>query len=319
MENALTRSQFTIDQEIIALKNVQSYIKSKEFNSAVELLQNRKGKIIFTGLGKSSYISQKLAASMTSLGHGAIFLHPTEAFHGDMGNILPDDVLIALSFSGETKEVVKLAQYANKNFDTQVISINGNSKSSLANMSTVSLNLSIEKEGCAIDLAPMASAVATLALGDCLISAITEPQFFSQKEFARFHPGGSLGLKHTCISEVMQKHKEIPIVKADVVFTEAVKLLNGYGQGVIGLIDNDELVGVLTDGDIRRAIINEKNDILRLPALELASKSPYTIHEEASLNDALSIMESNKITSLFVKRGKIIGFVHLHSVLTYLE
>jgi arabinose-5-phosphate isomerase len=319
MNESIGRSQFTIQQEQIALVSVQSLVNSDAFLSAIELLQTRNGKIVVTGLGKSSYIAQKIAASMASLGHSTIFLHPSEAFHGDIGNIIQNDILIALSFSGETKEVVRLAQYAKKHFSTPVISITGNTNSSLSSVSTVSLVLDIENEGCAIGVPPMASAIGTLALGDCLSSAITEPSIFSHKEFARFHPGGSLGLQYTSVVEVMKTGEQIPLVGSDVTFVEAVTHLNNHSFGVIGLVRNTELVGVLTDGDIRRGIIANSNDIQNMSALSFASRKPVTATPQVSLAVVLALMESNEITSLFIKDAGIVGFVHMHDVLKFLE
>jgi arabinose-5-phosphate isomerase len=319
MNSSIKRSQFTIQQEIIALESVKSVINSEFYKAAVNILENRTGRIVITGLGKSAYIAQKLAASMTSLGHNAIFLHPTDAFHGDVGNVSNTDVLMALSFSGETKEVIKLAQYVKKHFHINVISITGREESALSLMSDISLNFNIKEEGCSIGVAPMASIVGMLALGDCLISAITVPKVSSQKEFARFHPGGSLGLRHTLISDVMKTGADMPIVNAGATFSEAVAHLNDYGYGVIGLVDKEGLVGILTDGDIRRAVMTKKNDVLNGSVMISASTKPITVESRVSLYDTLSVMESNKITSLFVKDEKIIGFVHLQSILSYLE
>jgi len=319
MNESIGRSQFTIQQEQIALVSVQSLVNSAAFLSATELLQASTGKIVVTGLGKSSYIAQKIAASMASLGNSAIFLHPSEAFHGDIGNIANNDILLALSFSGETKEVVKLAEYAKKYFDSPVISITGNAMSRLSLVSAVSLVLDIESEGCSIGVAPMASAVGTLALGDCLASAMTDPKIFSRKEFARFHPGGSLGLHHTPISEVMQTGLEVPVIDYKTDFTGAVEYLDKYGYGIVGLIDNEELVGVLTDGDVRRYVIVSKEYQASNQALCYASKNPVVVNVKISLADALEVMKTNKITSLFVKDRGIIGFIHMHSILKYLE
>jgi len=289
----------------------------KEFFNAIDLLQNRKGKIIVTGVGKSSFVGMKIAATLTSLGHGAFFLNPMDALHGDSGMVENGDIVIALSFSGGTTELIKLVKYLKKSFKVSVVSITGNSKSTLAKISNHHIKVFVDDEGCPIGLAPMASTTASLVVGDLVASALTSPEIFKDKNFAKFHPAGSLGLSLKKVKEVMSKRKEIASVKENDLFVDVLHEGTKIASGIVAVINkNKELVGVVTDGDIRRILVkyDSPKDLL---VKKIMTTKPRCIGEEDTLKDALSTMERFKITNLLVinEGKKFTGIVHIHNIL----
>ncbi len=284
--------------------------------AAEELLRGRAGKIIVTGVGKSGYIGQKIAATLTSLGHRSSFLHPVEAFHGDIGAISVGDVVIAISFSGESMEVVKLAKYLRKEFDVKVIAVTKSTATTLGRLSDVVAPLNIKDEGCPLGVAPMASTTATLVLGDMLAAALTEPDTFKKDHFARLHPGGGLALSLRTVKDVMRRGEDMPIVASDRDIVFALNEMSKKKLGITGVVDKRKrLVGVVTDGDIRRFLAGS-HFVRDAKVVVMMTRHPKSINSKATLKDALSLMEKYRITSLFVfdKTKQPTGIIHIHDI-----
>ncbi len=317
---AQKRMEKTLAQEAIALRNLKKNIRSSAFSSAIKLLKNRTGKIVVLGVGKSGIIGLKIVATFTSLGHTAVFLHPVEALHGDTGIVTDEDILIALSFSGESAEVVKIVRYLKINFSVKCISVTGDDKSSLSKLSDVSIAMNVPDEGCPIGLAPMASAVATLAVGDLLASALTSPAEFDKRHFAKLHPGGSLGLDSRTVREMMKERNAMPLVKHNALLQHALTVMTEDGQGVVGVCDADGiLIGIVTDGDVRRFVLKH-GSIKNKKVLHAMTKNPKTISTSMSAKDALLFMEQYRITSVFVVddvNKKPVGMIHMHDILGF--
>lgn len=315
------RMKKTLAQEMVALRNLKKNIRSSAFSSAITLLKNRKGKIVMLGVGKSGIIGLKIVATFTSLGHTAVFLHPVEALHGDTGIVTDGDILIALSFSGESAEVVKIVRYLKINFSVGCIAVTGDERSSLVQLADVSIAMDVPEEGCPIGLAPMASAVATLAVGDLLASALTSPAEFDKRHFAKLHPGGSLGLDSRTVREMMKERNAMPLVKHSASLQHALTVMTEDGQGVVGVCDSrGALVGIITDGDVRRFILKH-HSIGAKKAKEAMTKNPKTIHANETAKDALLFMEQYRITSVFViddVNKKPIGMIHTHDILGFI-
>ena len=290
-----------------------------DFYKAVQVLSKRKGKIIVTGLGKSSFVGMKLSATLVSLGHDSFFLHPVEAMHGDMGVVKRGDVIIVLSFSGNTVETLKIATYLKNSFNTPIISITGNSSSSLAKLADISLVIDVKEEGSPHNLAPMASTTATLVIGDLLATALTSPVSFEKHHFAKFHPGGSLGLSLVKVKDIMYQGEDIPLVGE---YSSLQKVLNVMSikkrKGITGVLNKDKkLVGIITDGDLRRFFRDKDNFKKKVQASDMMTIHPKTITKEATLKEALSLIEESKVTSLFVvnEKQQVQGFIHIHTIL----
>ncbi len=311
------RAEFTWKQEAAAVNALAKLLREKSFVRAVNMLASRQGKIITTGVGKSGFIAMKAAATLTSLGHPSFFLDSMAAMHGDAGMVRNGDVVIAFSFSGESVELGKLLKYLKRSFSVNVIGVTGNKSGTLAKISDIALFLHVKKEGCPLGLAPMASTTASLVVGDLLASALTVPETFKKEHFAKFHPGGSLGLSLKRVKDVMTGKEHISLVISNATFGQALQNTTRSNLGVIGIVDRDgRLVGVITDGDIRRILL--KNDQPKEVAVrKVMSSSPKTIGEDKTLKEALVLMEKHKITSLFAVNSdkKLTGIVHIHQIL----
>ena len=320
-EGAKKRMEYALTQELIALANLKKNIKNSSLTYAAELLKNRKGKIVVLGVGKSGAIGLKMVATFTSLGHVAVFLHPVEALHGDTGIVEDGDVLIALSFSGESAEVVKIVRYLKMNFSTQCIAVTGDAKSTLSLMADAPIVLSVPDEGCPIGLAPMASAVAMLAVGDLLASALTSPQEFNKKHFAKLHPGGSLGLDSRSVRELMKERSSLPLVTYQAPLSHALKIMTEDGQGVVGVCSSrGNLVGIITDGDVRRFVLKH-GTIESKKAKEAMTENPKIVRVDANAKDALLRMEQDRITTLFVVENgnhRPVGMIHMHDIVGFI-
>lgn len=317
---AKNRMRKTLIQEIIALQNLKKNIDSTVFGSAITLLKNRNGKIVVLGVGKSGIIGLKIVATFTSLGHTAVFLHPVEALHGDTGIVTDGDILIALSFSGESAEVVKIVRYLKINFKVGCIAVTGDGKSALAQLSDVSITMDVPEEGCPIDLAPMASTTATLVVGDLLASALTSPAEFDKRHFAKLHPGGSLGLGSRTVREMMKERNAMPLVKHTAPLQQALLIMTDDGQGVVGVCGpKGTLTGIVTDGDVRRFVLAE-GSIDGKRVADAMTKNPKTIRADKTAKDALLYMEQYRITSVFVvdeADRKPVGMIHMHDILGF--
>lgn len=290
-----------------------------EFEQAVRRILSTKGRVVVTGMGKSGLVGQKIASTMASTGTPAFFLHPAEGIHGDLGMIMKGDVVIAISNSGETDEVVRILPII-KRLGASLISMSGNPKSSLAKAGDVFLDISVKEEACPLGLAPTASTTATLAMGDALAVALLLERGFRPEDFALFHPGGSLGKKLLLTAgDLMHAGDAVPIVTSDTPMRDALFVITSKGLGVTGVVDGSgALLGVITDGDLRRAL-SKGLAVLELPAGELMSRNPKRIKRGELAAKALQQMEQYSITSLFVFEGdddaQPVGVIHLHDLL----
>ena len=285
------------------------------FDKAVETILNAKGRIILTGIGKSGLIAQKIAATLTSTGTPAIFLHAAEAVHGELGSILPDDIVIALSYSGETLEIKNLLEFIKRNGNV-LISLTGDENSTLAKYSDIVISVRIEKEACPIGLVPTTSTTATLAMGDAIAVALMETKGFTKDDFAYFHPGGKIGKKIVKVKHLMHTGDSLPLVKEEEPMIDVVKIVSEKRLGVAIVVDEKEnLTGIITDGDIRRAIV-KFGSIEKKRAADCMHANPITITPEEISVKALNIMEQKKITSLVVVNDdkKVLGLIHLHDL-----
>ena len=288
------------------------------FRQAVTMILGCRGRVIVTGMGKSGLIGQKIASTLSSTGTPAFFLHPAEGVHGDLGMIMKGDVVLAISNSGETEEILRILP-AVKRLGAQLVSVAGNSVSTLARAGDVFLPVSVKEEACPLGLAPTASTTATLALGDALAVALLVERGFREEDFALFHPGGALGKKLLLrVEDLMHSGDAIPLVGTGILMREALFVITAKGLGVTGVTDDaGMLVGVITDGDLRRAL-EQGIDIMSVSAGEMMSKNPKRILGSELAAKALNVMETFAITSLFVvgdDRVTPVGIVHLHDLL----
>lgn len=282
----------------------------EEFQRAIELILGCKGRVVVCGMGKSGLIGKKMVATFASTGTPSFFLHPAEAFHGDLGMLKPVDVLILISYSGETEEVIKLIPSL-QSFGNQVIAMAGNGKSTLAKHADIWLDVSVEREVCPNNLAPTTSTLATMAMGDALAVALIEAIQFKAMDFARYHPGGSLGRKLlTRVKDVM--HSPAPAVSPHTSFHDCLMVMTQSRLGMAVVMDQGKLVGIVTDGDLRRALLDNEG-VIREAVQSFMSEKPHTIHENAQLSEAETYMLNNKIKALAVTEtgGAIVGIVEI--------
>lgn len=287
---------------------------TNDFKNAVEAVYNSSGKLIVSGMGKSGLIGTKIAATLASTGTPSFFMHPGEAYHGDLGMIEADDVVLLLSNSGETDEVLKIIPFL-KNQGNTTISMSGNPQSTLAKNTDFHLNIHVSKEGCPIDLAPMASTTATLVMGDALASALMKVRNFKDKDFAQFHPGGSLGRRLLTKVENVMHTKELPICSADADMKETIHTMSHSKFGMVVIVEDKNIAGVVTDGDIRRAMEQKQNEFFTLKSSDLMNKTPKTISKDAKLTDAGNLMTEYKINSLIVSdNGELEGIIQIYDL-----
>ncbi|KAA6225155.1 MULTISPECIES: SIS domain-containing protein [unclassified Campylobacter] len=284
------------------------------FTKVVDLILNTKGRCIISGMGKSGHIATKIAATLASTGTPSFFLHPSEALHGDLGMLTPADVLISISNSGETEELLKIIP-AVKRRQIKLIVMTGNIKSTLAKQGDIILNISVEKEACPLQLAPMSSTTATLAMGDALAAALMKAKKFKPDDFALFHPGGSLGRKLlTKVKDVMVS-KNLPIVNPNTEFNDLVDVMTSGKLGLCIVVENEKLVGIITDGDLRRALKGNNRPRFDFKAQEIMSKNPKLIDAEAMATEAEELMIKNKIKEIVVSHNeKIVGIIQLYAI-----
>jgi arabinose-5-phosphate isomerase len=290
----------------------------ERFDCAVALLRNCGGRVILTGMGKSGIISRKIAATLTSTGTAALFLHPAEARHGDLGVIQSDDVVIALSYSGETDELLLLIETIRR-LGAKLIAITGHSKSTLAQAADVALDCSVVEEACPMNLVPTASTTAALAIGDAIAMTLLVEKGFRQEDFANLHPGGKLGKRLMRVESLMHSGRQCPIVRGDTRMRDVIYEMSSKGLGMTCVIDREEdaLLGIITDGDLRRRM-ERGGEILDLRAADVMTRHPITVSSKTLAAEALNIMEQRKITSLVVADGgdpkKIAGVLHIHDL-----
>lgn len=291
----------------------QNLAQNDAFQRSVEMILNCEGRIVIGGIGKSGLVGQKMVATFASTGTPSFFLHPTEAFHGDLGMLKPIDVVILISNSGETDDVNKLIPSL-KNFGNKIIAMTGNPDSTLGKHSDIVLNIKIEREACPNNLAPTTSTLVTMALGDALAIALIKARDFKAEDFARFHPGGSLGRKLLCrVRDVMQT--KLPIASPSILFSECLSVMNHGKMGVAVVMENDTLLGIITDGDIRRNLARFGADCLNKTASEIMTSNPKTISDNEFLAKAQESMQQQHIHSLIAldENGKVSGIVEFAS------
>jgi len=312
--NELAKEVLEIEaNSILRLKNNIG----EEFDNAVDILYNCRGRVIVTGMGKSGLIGKKIAATMSSTGTPAYFLHPAESTHGDSGVITREDVIIAISNSGETQELMNLLPLI-KRFGCPMIGMTGNLSSTLAKTSDVVLDISVEREACPLGKAPTASTTATLAMGDTLAVCLMEKKGFTKEDFLMFHPSGKLGKGLTYkVADLMIKNGSMPIVSDDRSFIDVINIISQYGLGMAMIVNSDgTLAGVLTDGDIRRTVIKHA-DLASLKVKDVMTPGPKRITGDAYAASALNLMEKHSITALPVvdEHNIPVGVIHVHDLL----
>jgi arabinose-5-phosphate isomerase len=286
------------------------------FARAVGLLAKTRSRVIVTGMGKSGLVGRKIAATLASCGTPALFIHPAEAGHGDLGMILRNDVILAISYSGETKEIVDLLEFI-KRIGVKLITITGNRKSRIGKYSDIVLDAKVEREAGPNDMVPTASSTAALAMGDALAIALMKEKGFDEEDFARFHPKGQLGRRLVRVETLMHEEEEIPRVSAATPMLQVIDEMTRKRLGVTCVLDEDgRLLGVITDGDLRRMMRKHKEHIFRKNAAECMTVRPITIDRNGLAAEALNLMERRKITSLVItdKKGRVEGIIHLHDL-----
>lgn len=303
----------TIESEIETISRLKDSVKAENLTKALDFMQNSKGRIIITGMGKSGHIGRKIAASLASTGTPSFFVHPAEASHGDLGMITEDDVVIAISNSGESRELIDILNYC-KRFGIKLIAITKNSESSLGKAGDVVLELPNNGEACPLGLAPTSSTTATLVLGDILTIGMIERKGFSKEDFNDRHPGGKLGSILKRVSDLMHVGQEMPILDENANMQAVLLEMTSKRLGCVGFVNQaGDLTGILTDGDLRRCLSAK---ILEEKAVDLMTRNPKTISPNAMTAEALKIMHDKKITNLFVlENKKPVGVIHIHDLL----
>ena len=300
---------------------------ARDFEQAVECLHSCGGRVVVTGMGKSGIIARKIAATLSSTGTPALYLHPAEAVHGDLGMVVRGDVVLALSSSGETEEILQLLVTIQR-IGSKLITITGDrlyssnshnplssKKSTLAQAADIALDCSVDQEACSLGLAPTASTTAMLALGDALAVALSEKRGFKEEDFAHLHPGGKLGKKLARVSQLMHSGDAVPRVTPATKMADVIYEMSRKGLGITTVVENNRLLGVISDGDLRR-LLEKRKDVLSLTAADCLTANPKTIAADEFAMAALNIMEQKKITSLVVtgENGAVEGIIHLHDL-----
>ncbi|MFG5095648.1 KpsF/GutQ family sugar-phosphate isomerase [Campylobacter lari] len=287
---------------------------NEEFGKAVELILSIKGRCVVSGMGKSGHVGAKIAATLASTGTPSFFMHPGEALHGDLGMIASEDVLLAISNSGETEEVLKLIPVIKKR-KIPLIVMAGNQNSTLAKQADIFINIAVKKEACPLQLAPTSSTTATLAMGDAIAVALMRAKNFRPDDFALFHPGGSLGRKLlTRVGDLMVSNN-LPMVSPESEFNELVDVMTSGKLGLCIVLENEKLVGIITDGDLRRALRANDKPRFDFKAKEIMSESPKTIEASAMASEAEELMLKHKIKEIVVTQDeKIVGIIQLYAI-----
>jgi len=301
-----------LDIELQSSKTLKSAFNDS-FCKAIETIFNIKGRVIVTGIGKSGHIANKISATLSSTGTPSQFVHPTEASHGDLGSITDDDCILAISNSGQSNELNDVINYS-KRFNIPLIGISSNKKGLLSSKSNISILFKKPIEACSLNLAPTSSTTMTLIIGDAIAITLLKMRGFKKSNFGKFHPGGNLGKDLVRLSEVMHGLKELPLVKEGDLMSKALLIMTKKSFGCVGVINKaNNLIGVITDGDLRR---NMNKEIINKKASIVMTKRPKVVHADTLVGEALNIMNSKKITSLFVCSNlKPIGIVHVHDLL----
>ena len=313
-------------QEIIELARRTLHIESEsllamaerldeQFVSAVEKILACRGKLIVTGMGKSGLVGRKIAATLASTGTPSFFLHPGEAFHGDLGMISPEDVVLALSYSGETDEVLKIVPFIHSNGNV-LISMTGKRESALAKNSDIHLDVGVKEEACILQLAPTSSTTAQIAMGDALAVALMKAREFTSMDFARLHPGGSLGRRLLMTVGNVMRSNDLPVVGADCNATEMIHAVSRGGLVLIIIVEDGRIEGIGTDGDIRRAMQQRQAEFFDIKAIDIATRSPKTIDVNAKLIEAEKLMTKYKVNTLLAtdEAGDLKGVIQIYDI-----
>ena len=305
-----------LDIEANAILKSRENLDTVEFNKAIDYIYNCKGRVIVTGMGKSGHIGKKIAATLSSTGTPSYFLHPAESTHGDSGLVTKQDIIIAISYSGETQELLNLMPLI-KRFGIPLIAMTSNRESTLGKSADIFIDISVEKEACKIVKAPTASTTTTLALGDALAICLMEKTGFTEEDFLIFHPSGALGKGLIYRVSDLMKKDNLPIADENSMFTDVIEIISAHKLGLALIVNNNkELTGILTDGDIRRNLIKYGN-VSNLKVTDAMTKSPKTVKASSYAEEALHIMEKYSITALPIvnKDKKPEGILHIHDLL----
>lgn len=313
-QELISIGQRVLTAEAEAITGLQSRLDD-DFVKACELMYHCTGRVVVTGMGKSGHVGGKIAATLASTGTPAFFVHPGEANHGDLGMIVDRDVVLALSNSGETGEVLTILPVI-KRMAVPMIAMTGRPESTLARAADVHLNVSVEREACPLDLAPTSSTTASLAMGDALAIALLESRKFTEEDFALSHPGGALGRRLLLrISDIMHTGPRIPRVKAGSTLREALVEMTAKGLGITTIVDGEQLVGIFTDGDLRRAL-DGPVDVHEKRIDEVMTRGGTTAHPDMLASEALHLMETQKINAMPVlEEGRLVGVFNMHDLL----
>ncbi len=290
-----------------------------DFVSAIQGILSCQGKLIVTGLGKSGHIARKVASTLSSTGTSSFFLHPTEALHGDFGMLQPKDWLLAIAYGGETAEVLEVCRFARR-IGVPIVAITGRKESTLATLANFVIDVRCEREADSLNLAPTSSSTLSMAAGDAIAVTLMRARGFSEFDFAALHPGGSLGRKLSLVKDHMKPKESLPLVTADADFHKVLEIVTARNFGIAGVVTaSGDLIGAVSDGDLRRALLRSGADALRANASQLMSKAPKTVTNDTLAIDALTLMNEKQITQLFVVASKDTkaptGIVRLHDLL----
>ncbi|MFN3341147.1 MAG: SIS domain-containing protein [Flavobacteriales bacterium] len=305
------REVFRIEAKAIA---DLSALLDASFDLAIETILRNKGRLVISGVGKSGIIARKIAATMASTGTPSLFMHPVEAFHGDLGMLKKEDVFLAISYSGETEELLRIVPFI-RDRKIALLSITGNPKSTLARNSTAHLNVKVHKEACPLELAPTSSTTATLAMGDAMAVALMKARKFRSEDFAQFHPGGSLGRKLLTTVEQVMFREHLPLVTPSTTLSDVIAIMT-KGRLGLAVVQVDKTVkGIITDGDLRRAMDKHKEKLFSKKASDIMTAKPRAIAKSMKLAEAEEMMSKLKIASLLVvEKNKLAGIVQLYSI-----
>jgi arabinose-5-phosphate isomerase len=313
-KQVLELARKTLRSEAEALTDIAARLDDN-FTGAVETILAGTGKLIVTGLGKSGLVGRKIAATLSSTGTPSYFIHPTEAFHGDLGMVAKGDVVLAISNSGETDEILRLIPFFREN-GNRLISMTGNADSTLAKNSDFHIDVKVASEACVLHIAPTTSTTAQMSVGDAIAVTLTKLRNFKRVDYARFHPGGSLGRRLMVKVGGVMRRDNLPVVSPD---TGTIEMIHQMSAGRLGLVvvkGENGIEGVVTDGDVRRAMDSRKHDFFNLTALDIATPKPKTTSADAMLTEAERVMTDNKITSLLVvdSAGELTGIIQIYDI-----
>jgi arabinose-5-phosphate isomerase len=313
MNQIIDIAKEVFENEINGMKEVCDKL-NESFTNSIELILSTKGRVVITGMGKSGLVGQKITATLSSTGTRSFFMHPAEAYHGDLGMIDSEDVIIAISNSGETSEVLKLLSFFKDN-KNKVIALTQNENSTLAKYSDFTINTGISKAACPLKLAPTTSTTVTMAMGDAIAVCLMNKRNFKEENFAKFHPGGSLGKKLLARACDYMQDKNLPIISTEANFQDILSSITSGRMGISVVVDNEKIVGVITDGDIRRAISKHQERALSQNAVDIMTHNPQTIDSSLKLAVAENIMQEKKISNLLVtENDSLVGILSRYDI-----